>query len=153
MNNDEHEARQVLWDNIVDKKRQYSDKILEIYKLIVSLSAVMLSLVATLYPKMGSIEQQPALLLQATIVLLFLNILFGLTALYGRAEVHLSGVKSILREIEDQGGYHAALLKLRKDQIILQRMIFSWSNSLTILSFMFSQILLSWYAIWNISKI
>lgn len=152
--NDKHlesEARQILWENISSHRDKYTEKIPDLYKLIVSLSAVMLSVVATLYKNHPSINPYAAYLLQATILLFVLNIVFGVAAIYGRSVAHLDIIKNILHEVKAQGGHLAALERLKKDQVLLQSKIFSWSNWLCILSFLASQVLLAWHAILNIA--
>ena len=147
LNNPEEQASQELWSNILDQKKQYSDKIPGFYTLIVSLSAVLLSVLAT-NESLATQEPYAVLLFQATIVFLLLNVVFGVVALYGRINIHNDKVKNICQEVDNhEGSCSGALEKMRKEPLIFQPKIYAWSNRLCFWCFLISQILLAWFAI------
>ena len=144
----ENDASRELFENICNQKKQYADKIPDFYKLIVSLSAVLLSVLAALNKNQVIREPYVALLLQATMVALLLNVVLGITALYGRIKTHLDIVKNICQEVDNQkGSCLKARESLTNNPLLFQSKIFSWSNNLCFWCFLVSQILLAWYAI------
>lgn len=148
MNHDD--ASQILWKNILEQKKEYSKNIPDLYKIIISVSAVMLTLVTTLYPQTG-LQSNLATLLRATVFLMLLNIVFGLTALYGRYQVHLDKVNSIILEVKRLGAEKALeSLSNPKNSLIFQKKIYAWSHYLSVICFLASFVLLAWFAILRI---
>lgn len=121
---------------------QYAEKVPELYKLIVSLSSVLL----TILPAISRNQTQAVLLFQITIIILFLNIVLGSVALYGRIIVPHNAVQKMLRAKEGRS-YLAAIEKIKKEPVMLQNKVYSWSSKLCFSCFLSSQVTLSWYAI------
>ena len=145
----EKKSREILHKEIFDKKKKYNDQIPDFYKLIASLSAVMLSMLATLYQKPVTPEPFVSLCFQATLVSLLVALVSAVTAIYGKVYSHLHKIESIGLAVQKKGSYDAALLSLQKNPIILQPRIFAWSHYVCFGSFLASQVLIALYGIAN----
>ena len=143
----EKKSRDILHQDIFDKKEKYNSQIPDFYKLIASLSAVMLSILATLYHQPATIEPCESLCFQATLGSLLLALISAVTAIYGKVYSHLHKIKSIDLAVQTHGGYTGALTELRKNPIILQPRIFAWSHYVCFGSFLSSQVFIAFYAI------
>jgi flagellar biosynthesis protein FliQ len=144
---EENNPRSILLEEVCNNKRKYNDQILDFYKLIASLSAAMLSLLAALYQKTGTPSCLLILCYQVMLTSLLVSLISALTALYGKAYSHLDKVKKIVHAVAENQNNHAAALKSLQDTpIMFEPKIFAWSHYICFGSFLLSQVLLAFFA-------
>jgi len=84
----EIQAAKALWKNAVSHRSEYTTKIAELHKTIISISGVMLSILTAFYTLSETQPNENVLAIQITLLLFLLAILLGVASLYGEAEMH-----------------------------------------------------------------
>ena len=149
MDNTEYNAMKHVHDGVSNHHEQYMSKMIDLIKIIISLSAVVLSILASLY-KSSAIETQAPLLLQISLGLLLTTVLLGLAAIHNDINLHRICIQQIHKASRDSET-NVEIIK----KTILRRAeptgFHRYADRMTIILFCSSLVFLAWFAILNIN--
>jgi len=141
----ELEAKQLIFDMSSKWREEYAAKMIDMIKVVTSLSAVMLSIMAGLLSAAGGGNQVP-LLLQLVLVLLLFSLLAGVAALHSHAEIHQIQIDKAHELTKTLDSFVAVKEKMRFSSV-QPRLLYRHADYVSIICFCLSLILITWFAI------
>jgi hypothetical protein len=145
---DEYNAMKHVRDAESNHHNEYIGKMVGLIKMIVSLSTVLLSILASLYRSSENAVQMP-FLLQFSLFLLLITVLLGITAVHNDVNLHKICIREIQKNVKESRTYVKAMEKLvfhHAEPSGLHR----YADRLTIALFCSSLVSLTLFAVLNI---
>lgn len=142
---DEQKAMNDLWEFSVSHRNEYSSKIVDLNKTIISISGVMLSIFSAFFTLANPEQQVSSFIIQAALSSFLLCILLGIVSLHGHAEIHQKMLEESGRQLK--GRTPSQAIEAMRFSSVSQSKVYYWSDNLCPVVFLIGLTLLTWHTV------